>query len=191
MAVQKQHKVLGLAIAGTALIAGFGVNAYNTNNQTTKTVTVAVPMNAALAPGQVQGPCGAYTPPAVDNCTAGQGYLGHAFWDSLTSASIYQNWKKSNPGEAARLCTGPINQTTNVQTCTSGLMSSPTCPTSGTGQAQTMVTNFGAALANIPIAFACAYGFGPMVLPPPVAPPTKGAADKTPPTAPGPITINP
>jgi len=136
---------------------------------------------------QYLGKCAVVTPPGSDPCDAAQGTLKYSFWGSTVNASTFQNWKKANPGEWARMCSGPI-AADKSQTCLTGHMATPMCSVGPVGQPQDMITKYGAALYAETSAYACALGVGPINLPAPNAPPLAGAKDKTPPTAPGPIT---
>jgi hypothetical protein len=122
---------------------------------------------------QVAGPCAITTPPSVDPCLAAQGTLRYSFWSSLVNATIFNTWRSQNPGEWTRL---------------QAHMAAPACSSGGVGQIQDMKTALGAALYSEVQAYNCALGTEPITLPAPNPPRLPGAKDKTPPSAPGPIT---
>lgn len=158
--------VLGLAAATTGTLALSPVDVVET-----ETVTVAT----TLAPGQYIGTCTTVTPPEPDPCEAAQGVIRYQFFGALVNATVFNNWKKSSPGDYQRLNT---------------LMLAPKCSTPANPQPQIMVTFFGAALADAIEAYACARGYEPIAWPAPNPKPISTGDTKAP-TAPGPVIVTP
>lgn len=125
---------------------------------------------------QYLGPCAVVSPPTADPCQAAQGMLSHSFWGNMVNAKPFKNWRRDSPGDYQRLL---------------GWLAAPRCSNAPTGLAMNMVTFYGAALVNTVWAYACALGTEPIALPAPNPAPAPGATDKTPPSAPGPITVVP
>jgi len=165
----------------------------DTTNPALRALNIQTYTGTYDADTQYLGKCSVVTPPKADPCDAAAGMIRYSFWDSLVNATLYKNWAKANPGELARMCvmgsiTDPANPTgPPLKVCVSGHMATPLCG-NGTGLVQDMKTQFGAALFAAVQTYACALGNGPMAIPTASPPPLAGASDKTPPSAPGPIT---
>lgn len=172
--------VLGVAAVTTGTVALSPLSV-------TETTTVAVAPE--IAENQYIGDCTTVTPPEPDPCEAAQNVIRYSFFGALVNASNFKTWKKGSPGDYGRLCSGPI-QPDGSQTCVNGLMAYPQCSTPTNPQPQTMRTFFGAAIADAVEAYACARGTEAINFPAPNPPPT-GTGDKTAPTAPGPLNVNP
>ena len=129
-----------------------------------------------IANTQYQGVCAVVTPPDPDPCDAVNGTLRYTVLGSLERNTYYPKWVAANPGEVARLAV---------------VMATPVCSIPSTPQPQVMFTEYGAALAAIMQAVACARHPEPITWPPlpPALSPTR--SDKTPPSAPGPLTVTP
>lgn len=132
--------------------------------------------SATLAPGDVQGPCAVVTPPAVDPCLAAQLTLRYVVLGAFVNANQFKTWRSQNPGEYARL---------------NAHMATPACSSGAVGLPQDMRTFYGAALYAVTQAYACALGTEPLTWPQANPPLDPKRADKTPPSAPGPLTVTP
>ena len=156
------------ALAVGALVGGAAVNEQEDSS---------APVQAmALQPGESQGPCSVFVPPSVDPCVAAQLTLRDVVLGAFVNASQFKTWRNQNPGEWSRL---------------NAHMAAPACSMAPVGLPQDMLTFYGAALYGITQAYACARGVGPLTWPPANPPLDPKRADKTPPSAPGPITVGP
>jgi len=129
---------------------------------------------------QYVGRCHIVTPPTSDYCEAAEGTIRYPFFAQLVNASNFKSWKKSSPGDYARL---------------TAHMNAPRCPTP-VGNVQDMKTPLGAAFYNVVEAYACAASANggtiePLTWPAPATTLDPNRTDKTPPTAPGPLTVAP
>lgn len=125
---------------------------------------------------QYLGRCAVVTPPAPDPCDAANGTLRYAALYEVQLVPYYAKWTAANPGEVQRLA---------------GLMAAPQCSDAPTGTPSVMLTHYGMLLQRITEAIACAKHPEPIVWPEIPPPPDPNRTDKTPPTAPGPITVGP
>lgn len=184
-------RAAGLAVAGVVLLIGGGTAAVML---TGSGESAAMPQSRALAaalaaqdttntlpaveipPGGRIGACGIIViAPDADPCEKAQGMTGIAFWDSMKDSTLFQNWRKANPGEWTRL---------------QAHMRAPLCDQApGVGLPQDMITPFGAALFTDVMAYACARGTAAITVAAPNPPPT--GKDKTAPTPPGAVTVAP
>lgn len=189
-------RIGGLAVAGVALLVAGGTAAVmltrsgtddNAPMVQTRAIALALAAQDAVTntipaieipPGGRIGACGIVViAPDADPCEKAQGMSGIAFWDSMKDSTLFQNWKKSNPGEWSRL---------------QAHMAAPLCDQApGVGLPQDMITPFGAALFADVTTYACARGTTPIIVQPPNPPPLPGSKDKKPPSAPGPVTAAP
>lgn len=159
-----------LAVGALGLVAATGGDVIPTD-----TTTVAVVADT-VAPGQYQGVCAVVTPPEPDPCDSVNGTLRFAALGAFERSVYHAKWVASSPGDVGRL---------------SAIMASPACSTPSNPQPQIMRTQYGAALAAVMQAIACARHPEPITWPPLPPPPTAGSTDKTAPTAPGPLTVTP
>jgi hypothetical protein len=129
-----------------------------------------------LAEGQYQGVCAVVTPPEPDPCDAVNGTLRYGALYAFESAAYHPKWVAANPGEVQRLA---------------AIMATPACSTPSNPQPTVMRTQYGQGLALVMSAIACARHPEAIAWPPLPPAPNPARTDKTPPTAPGPITVTP
>jgi hypothetical protein len=161
--------LVAVAASGTALAIQLG-------NESSPTGIDTVTLTELVEPGEYIGPCSIVTPPEPDPCQAAQLVLRYQFFGHMVNADQYKIWRKGAPGDRARLDT---------------LLATPKCSTASNPQPQIMVTKFGAALADVVEAYACALGTEPITLPVPNPPLDPTRSDKTSPTPPSDLTIPP
>lgn len=164
------------AIAGASALAVAAFAAGDMTSGSSPSPAILGPGTTQLAEGQYVGPCSIVTPPDADPCQAAQLVLRYQVFGDLVNTAYFPKWKRANPGELARLKT---------------IMAAPKCSTATNPQPQTLVTFYGAMLGDIVEAYACALGSEPIAFPTPNPPAVAGSTDKSPPTAPGPVTITP
>lgn len=174
--------VLAAMFFGSGALADIGTDGSTVGPAT---VTVTVPIDSFL------GQCAVVNPlVAGDPCETAAQIIQYVVLDELGKGAYHAKWVKDNPGENARLLAHLAN---------------PKCATGTVGLVQDMKTHYGAALFALTQAWAClpmgppkADGTGAihprelplkMGVPDPPLDPKRG--DKTPPTAPGPITVSP
>jgi hypothetical protein len=162
---------IGLAIVATVGLVALALYAWQPDDDEPRRLAVL-----ELAEGEVQGDCLVVVPPAVDPCEAAQGTLRYVVLGAVVNANQFKAWRTQNPGEWARL---------------NAHMAAPACSVAPVGQPQDMRTFYGAALYGVVQAYACARGTEPLTWPPANPPLDPNRADKTPPTAPGPLTVTP
>lgn len=172
-----KHLAAGTA-AGLLLVGGIasGVALTGSEGEVLAGANVTTVPTTYDADSQYVGLCGIVTPPDPDRCDAAQGTLRYSMFGSLVNAIQFNKWKQKSPRDYERLTL---------------LMGAPHCSVPSNPQPQIMVTPLGAALASAVQAYACAGGTEPIVWPPPNPPLDPNRADKTPPTAPGPIQVQP
>lgn len=191
--MNKDSKILAIGFGTMAAVVLFGAGifgAYKLNNDS-QNYSVSNPNSYGLnittytgtydADTQYLGRCAVVTPPTPDPCDSTRGTLEFTFWAKVVNASQFKSWRKQNPGEYARL---------------NAHMANPVCPSGGVGPTQDMLTYYGGYLYDVVIAYACVAGAGGGTIAPLVWPQANAAldpnrTDKTPPTAPGPITVTP
>lgn len=166
---------IAAAAVAVGLMSTGAVSEYGTGKSEPDVMLVTLPPQA-LQEGQYIGPCSVVTPPDPDPCEAAQGMLRYAFLGELVNSIQFNKWKNGSPKDYARL---------------NAIMSDPKCPKASDPQPQTMVTPFGAAIADAVQAYACALGTEPVTWPAPNPPLDPNRKDKKPPTAPGPIQVTP
>jgi len=173
------------AVAAAGLLGVMGVSAVVAADSSPQTAAVipgttapgnTYPPGTTLADGYVQGVCAPFLPPDVDPCDAVNGTLRYSVLFAIESNVYYPKWVAANPGEVARL---------------NGIMAAPACSVAPTGQPQVMRTQYGASLAGIMSAIACARHPEPITWPPLPPPPNPNRTDKQAPSAPGPVTVAP
>lgn len=169
MSRERKARLTAVAVAGASLlVAGtVAVGLLLTDD--------APEARVALTAEQYQGVCVVVTPPEPDPCDAASGVIRYAFFGALVNVPYLEKWQTANPGEVFRLA---------------AIMAAPKCSTPTSPQPQTMRTFFGAALAAAAEAVACARHPEAIGMPMPNPKPT-GTGDRTPPSAPGPITVTP
>ena len=140
--------------------------------------------------GSFLGQCTVVTPPISDPCEQAAQLVQYVALNELGKGVYHAKWVKDNPGENARLLAHLAN---------------PQCG-KGVGLVQDMKTHYGAALFALTQVWACLPQGPPrfngdptpihprelplrMGVPDPPLDPKR--TDKTPPTAPGPITVQP
>lgn len=138
------------------------------------TVTTVVPE------GSFVGQCAVVTPPVGDPCEVVGQMLQYSLLMEVGATAYHKKWMQDNPGEVARL---------------NAHLANPQCILGNQGPVQDMKTHWGAALYLVTQAIACLpkdpRNPRPALeipIPPALDPKRK---DKTPPTAPGPITVTP
>lgn len=125
---------------------------------------------AAFAEGWLHGPCGGSLPPDPDPCIGAQLML-ESVRRSLANAAQFRKWKAANPGEYQRVISFYANPGINIPS---------------------MLTGIGNALIQVGQMYF--YAKGPAVTaawPAPNPPPLPGQSDKTPPSSPGGLHVNP
>lgn len=163
--------------AAAVLVGAMGFAAAGASDlvSSTETVTVAVVADT-IGTEQYQGICAVVTPPDPDPCDAVNGTLRYGALGALERSAYHPKWVAANPGEVARL---------------SVIMAAPVCSVPSTPQPPLMLTQYGAGLAELMRAVACARHPEPIVWPPLPPAPNPNRTDKTPPTAPGPLNVVP
>lgn len=160
--------------AAAGLLGFMGAAALSSSELASSDETITV-FADTIAENQYQGDCVVVTPPEPDPCEAAQASIRYGMFGHLVNAAPFKTWKKGSPGDYARL---------------TSIMANPQCATPSNPQPQTMVTFFGAAIADAVEAYACARGTEPITWPASNPPVTSGS-DKKAPTAPGPVIITP
>lgn len=179
--------ILGAAAVLFALGIGLAVGLHDESSSSSPSPTTALRgdllgLNLQTYTGtydadtQYLGPCAVVTPPNADPCVAAQQTIRYVLFGAAVNADLFKKWKAANPGEYARL---------------TAHMNAPACSQGAVGQPQDMLTQTGAMFYAAVQAYACALGTEPIAWPVPNPPRVAGAKDKTPPSAPGPITVQP
>ena len=161
------------AVGGVLAVSGLVVANEADISPVSATETV---LADTVAEGQYQSVCSVVTPPEPDPCDAVAGTLSFIVLGAIERGPYQAKWVAANPGEVSRLA---------------AVMAAPQCSTFTNPQPQTMLTHYGAALAGIMQAVACARHPEPITWPPLPTALDPNRADKAPPSAPGPIQIGP
>lgn len=169
--------VAGGLAAGAALLAAGVIGGTQISSESAPAeLNVTTVTTTYDADTQYVGECGIVTPPDPDACDAVRGTIRYSMFQSLVNAIQFNKWKQKSPKDYERL---------------SILMSAPKCSVPSNPQPQIMVTPLGAALASAVQAYACAHGMDAITWPAPYPALDPNRADKTPPTAPGPLQVTP
>lgn len=181
----RRSAAIAAGVAGVVLAAG-SIAASEALEDSSSSSVAAIPGTIApagtypygttLAEGWVQGRCAAFLPPEVDPCDAVDGTLRHSALGAFRRGAYHAKWEKANPGEVSRLAS---------------IMAAPVCSTPSSPQPAVMLTRYGEGLAHVVRAIACARHNEPVTWPPLDPPLDPNRTDKTPPTAPGPVTVIP
>lgn len=174
----KSKTGIAIAAGASAVLLAAGVLGSNqlSEDSMSAELNVTTVTTTYDADTQYVGKCGIVTPPDPDACDAVQGTLRYSMFQSLVNAIQFNKWKQKSPKDYERLTL---------------LMGAPRCSVPSNPQPQIMVTPLGAALASAVQAYACAHGMEAITWPAAYPALDPNRADKTPPTAPGPLQVTP